>query len=119
MSEFPIERARHLVDGTLLQRPLVNTCHRRDFLKIAGRENLVRCFEIIISQRCFHDIDARAAQETDDALACHAVEESSIGYWSENDAVLDHESIAIGEFRNIAKHVKHKAIVVSTLCRLH
>ncbi len=52
MREVPIERARLFIHRSRLQDPIVDARHRRDFLEIAGRENLFGNREILIGQGC-------------------------------------------------------------------
>ena len=118
MRELPIKRARFHIYRPRLQFARIDARHGRDLLKIAGRENLIRPLEIAIGQNCLDHFDAGRAQKSDDALARHAVEKGSIWRWREDHAVLGHEGVGIGEFRDIAERVEQKAIVEAAPRRL-
>src|SRR5580693_2354309 len=109
--ELPIEFSRPCIGRSRLQLPVVDADDGSDLGEIAARENLVGILEVLVAQRRLDHGDTVAAQQLDHPLPGDPVKEGAVRRWGIDDAVLGHEYVRIAEFRDIAEHVEHQAIV--------
>ena len=99
--------------GTGLQGAIVDLGHRVDFRVIAGRKQLVGGAELVITDAPFLNRQTVIAQKLHGALADDAVRKRTVTYWRLDHAILDHENIGGGEFRDIGLSIQHHRAVIA------
>src|SRR5689334_2398123 len=88
-----IEFERLARDRPLLEVAAIEAVDANDLGVIARREDLVGVHEILDRKRHFANLEARLAQQADDAGAGDAGKEGAVGDRRRDDAVLDHEDV--------------------------
>src|SRR5579872_576025 len=118
MCKSPVKFTCPGVEGTEWERSLANAGYRNHLGIIAGSENLVGFFEILVSQRFLDNSYALIAQEPDYSLPRDASQKRSIGKRGKNNSVLRHKNVGRCQFRNVAQHVANNRVIEASRVRL-
>src|ERR1700734_3448319 len=93
MRERPIEFAGLGIERTEWQRPITDASYRYYLGIVSSCKNLIRFFEVLVSQSGFDHFHSRLTQEPDDPLPGNAGKEGSIWDWCKNHAIFGHKNI--------------------------